>query len=94
MTSIEQYTKIMRDAQVDVARKLGMSLAYADKQSRVLALSALTVQAVLVKTLVDKGVLTGAELLAAINTVRSPSYAPSPIPVEPEPWDTTSVTGV
>jgi hypothetical protein len=94
MASLEQYVKIMRDAQVDVARRLGMDLSYADKQSRVAALSALTVQAVLVKALVDKGVLTNAELQAAINTIRSPAYAPTPIPVEPEPWDITPATGV
>jgi hypothetical protein len=94
VATIAQYTKIMRDTQADIARKLGVDLSSADQQTRAIALSALAVQAMLIKVLVDKGVVSNAELLAASNAVRSANYMPQPEPAEPVLWDTTPVTGV
>lgn len=94
MASIVQYVKIMRDAQWDIAQKLGADLSAADRQTRVEMLSALAVQAVLIEVLVTKGVLTDAELLLAINSARTDtSYSPPTEPVMPVVWDTTMVTG-
>lgn len=84
----------MRDAQWEIARKLGADMSTADRQTRVLMLSSLAVQAVLIKVLVAKGVTTDAELLGALNAARSDtSYLPPVEPVTPEVWDTTPVTG-
>jgi hypothetical protein len=94
MTTISQYVKVMRDAQADAARRLGMDLATTDKAFRIAALSALAVQAVVVKALVDKGVITDTELLTALNAMRASGYRPAEEPVNPAPWDTTPVTGV
>lgn len=94
MASIVQYTKIMRDAQWSIARKLGADPSTSDKQTRVMMISALVVLATLIKLLVDTGKLTDAQLLAAINQVRSDAYQPPEEPSDPSPWDTTPVTGI
>lgn len=95
MTSIVQYVKIMRDAQWDIANKLGSDLSGADKQTRVLLLSNLAIQAVLIKALVDSGVISNAALLAALNAVRTDAYSPGQEPTFPVPWEVSPpVTGV
>ena len=94
MASIVQYVKIMRDAQWELAQKLGADLSAADRQTRVVILSSLAVQAVLIKLLVTKGVVKDSELLAALNATRDDvSYFPPVEPVGPSVWDTTPVTG-
>lgn len=94
MTSVVQYTKIMRDAQWDVAKKLGVDLAYEDKSLRAMLLANLAVTATLIKVLVDTGNITDVQLLSAINVVRSAAYSPGVEPIDPVIWDTTPVTGV
>lgn len=94
MTSVPQYTKVLRDTQADIARRLGVDLAYSDKNSRVAAISAMAVQAILIKALVDKGVFTDTDLLTAVNTLRYSPWKPADEPVIPVPWDITPVTGV
>lgn len=94
MTSIPQYLKVLRDLQDDVSRRFGVNLATSSKDTRVAALSGLSVQSILIKILVDKGVISNAELVSAINAVRSSPWAPPDEPVVPVLWDTTPVTGV
>lgn len=85
MTSIPQYVKIMRDAQWSIASKLGVDISRADKTTRVLMLSTLVVLAVVVKTIVDQGLVTDAQLKATLNTLRQAAYNDEP--PEPTGWD-------
>lgn len=94
MSTIPQYVKIMRDAMADIAQRLGVDLSQEPKATRALALSNLAVQSVLIKALVDKGVITDTELLAAVNAMRSSAWSPGSLPVRPVDWDTTPVTGI
>jgi len=95
MTSIVQYVKVMRDAQWDIANKLGADIASSNKEMRVALLSSLAIQAVLIKALVDKGVITDPELQAALAAVRLNAYNPGQEPPFPVPWVISPpVTGV
>lgn len=78
MATVKAYVAAMRTAQQGVAMKLGSSLA--DKRSQVLVTSVLAVQGVLIKLLVDKGVVTDQELQQALNTAQGDAY-----PDEPDP---------
>ena len=80
MATVKQYVVNMRNAQQTVAMKLGSSLA--DKRSQVLVTSVLAIQAVLIKLLVDKGVVTDAELATALNTALNDTYPDEPDPVQ------------
>lgn len=93
MTTIATYVKTLRDAQFDIARKMGTSLDYLSAEQRVIMLSNLTIQAILIKRLVDKGVITNAELLSLLNAVRAADFPPEPSDSSGT-WDTTPVTGI
>jgi hypothetical protein len=80
MATVKQYVVNMRNAQQAVAIKLGSSLA--DKRSQVLVTSVLAIQAVLIKLLVDKGVVTDQELTTALNTALNDTYPDEPEPVQ------------
>lgn len=93
MATIKQYVKNLRDAQYDVALKFGTDLSMSDAPMRALMLSNLTVTAILMKSLVDKGVITDAELKATLDQVRQAVYNREP--VDATGWDdVTPVTGV
>lgn len=94
MTSVVQYVKIMRDTMWDVSLRFGVDMAYEDKSLRAGLLGVLAVQAVLIKSLVDKGVITDAELLAALNAVRASPWQPGHLPITPVEWETAPVTGM
>lgn len=94
MTTIPQYTTVMRNLQWDICRRLGIDMPSATNTERALAISGLAVQAVLINLLVTKGVITDQELLAAVNAVRSSPWFPPPEPVNPVPWVTDPVTGI
>lgn len=94
MATIPQYTTVMRNAQWDICKRLGMDLQYASNSERALAISNLAVQAVLIDLLVRKGVVTEAELLGAINAVRNSPWQPKPETPDIEDWDTRPVTGL
>lgn len=94
MATIPQYVKVMRDLAWDVGRRLGADLSYEPKPTRTALLSVLAVQAVLIDTLVKKGVITDTDLVQAVNAVRSSPWSPEPEPVSSVPWETTPVTGV
>jgi hypothetical protein len=76
MAGVKAYVIAMRTAQQGVAMKLGSSLG--DKRSQVLVSSVLAVLGVLVKLLVDKGVITDQELQAALNTAQGDAYPDEP----------------
>lgn len=76
MATVKAYVAAMRAAQQGVAVKLGSSLS--DKRTQVMVTSVLAVQAVLVKLLVDKGVVTDQELQAALNTAQADAYPDEP----------------
>lgn len=83
MATVKQYIQSMRSRQDMIARKFGCDISQADKQVRVLNLSVLALIAVVVKALVDKGVITDAELMAVMDAARDDAYQDEP--VEPSP---------
>jgi len=94
MATIPQYTTVMRNLQWDICRRLGVDMTTATSTERALAVSALAVQATLINLLVTKGVVTDAQLLAAVNAVRQSPWLPDQEPVNPVPWATDPVTGL
>lgn len=94
MTGIPQYVRVLRNMQWDICLRFGIDMSTATSTERALALSGLAVQATLIKVLVDKGVITDAELSAAVNAVRSSPWSPGQEPEHPVGWDTTPATGI
>ncbi|HET6214915.1 MAG TPA: hypothetical protein VFE14_18755 [Micromonosporaceae bacterium] len=78
MTTIATYVQQMRDRQAVIARKLGADIGQVDKQTRVQNVATLVLIAAVIKTLVDKGVITDAELLATLNAARDDVYTDEP----------------
>lgn len=79
MATVKQYVSQMFDRQTVIARKLGVDITKSTKADRVLNMSLLALIAVVVKSLVDKGVITDAELIATLNTARDDTYDDEPI---------------
>ena len=78
MASLFQYVDQMRDRQMVISRKLGSDIGRTQKQDRVMNLALLILIAVVVKVLVDKGVITDAELLGELNRARDAAYDDEP----------------
>ena len=76
MATVKQYVVAMRTAQKQVGIKLGSGLS--DKRSQVLVTSVLAILGVLVKLLVDKGVVTDAELQTALDAAMADTYPDEP----------------
>jgi len=93
VASVFQYAKVMRDAQWDIALKLGVDISQADRQTRAVQISGLAVVGALLELLTLKGIVTDLELLQIINSVRNDPFVPPKEPIEPVEWDTTPVTG-
>jgi hypothetical protein len=79
MATVKQYVQQMRDTQDSIAAKYGSDISHADKQTRVLNLSILALLAVLIKTLVDKGVIANADLTATLNAAGVDTYPDEPL---------------
>lgn len=94
MATLPQYLKVLRDTAWDVAMRFGVDLRYEEKATRAAMMGVLATQAVLIDKLVDKGLLTDAELMDAINKVRNSSWQPEPLTVRPVEWDTVPVSGI
>jgi hypothetical protein len=94
MATIPQYITVARNLQWDICQRLGVDMTTATSTERSLAISGLAVQAVLINLLVAKGVITDAELVAAVNAVRNSPWRPAQEPVNPVDWNTTPVTGI
>jgi hypothetical protein len=76
MATVKAYVVAMRTAQKQVGLKLGSGLG--DKRAQVLVTSVLAILGVLIKLLVDKGIVTDAELQAALNAAQADTYADEP----------------
>lgn len=77
--TVKQLIAAMRARQDAIARKFGCDIASASKQWRVLNLSILALLAVLIKTLIDQGVITGAQLMATMDAARDDTYDDEPV---------------
>lgn len=67
MATFRQYATQLFAAQQEIALRLGSNLS--EKNNRILVQSLLATIAILVKAIVDKGLLTDQELIAARNAV-------------------------
>ena len=85
MATVKQYVHELRERAVIIALKRDVDVRGADKQTRVLFLSILTILAVVVKVLVDKGFLTNAELAAGLDAARDDTYDREPTEPPGEP---------
>jgi hypothetical protein len=79
VATVAQYVTQMRNRQDIIARKLGSDIAGADKGTRVVNLAILILLAVVIKVLVDKNLITDAELLAALNQARDDTWPEEPL---------------
>jgi hypothetical protein len=78
VATIVSYVNALRARQDVIARKFGSDIARADKVTRVLNMSLIVLLAVIVKTLVDKGLVTDAELLGTLNEARDDEWPDEP----------------
>lgn len=85
MASVKQYINQLGNRQRGIARKLGADITQRDKADRVANLALLALLAVLIKTLVDAGVVTDAALIATLDAARDDEWPDEPI--EPPPPD-------
>lgn len=86
MTAIGVYVNQLRAKQEVLALKLGAYLPTLPVELRIVLTCSNAAWAALAKLLVDKGVFTDAELLAAINAAGMAAWASeSPTPTGPPP---------
>ncbi len=78
MATVGQYVTQMGNAQIRIARKMGMDLASGGLQDRVPVLVCDVMIGVVLKALVDKGLVTDAELSAALAAVAADNYDQQP----------------
>ena len=84
MTTVKQYVVALRQREEVIARKMGCLTSQEQKGARILNLSLLVLLSVLIKTLVDKGVITDAELVATLQTAADDIW-PDEGPIVPPP---------
>jgi len=83
MATIPVYVQKLFDAQQWIARQMGVDIRVISAEARVIVLSQDLTTAVILKTLVDKGVVTDAELTTTMNAVRNAIYQRQPPEVIP-----------
>ena len=83
MATIKGYVQNLWDAQQFIARQLGADIRVISTEARVIVLSIDLTTAVILKTLVDKGVVTDAELVTTMTAVRNAIYKRQPPEVIP-----------
>lgn len=84
MATVVDYVTAMRQRQLIIGRALGADLTSLDPQIRVLNLSLLALNGAIVKALIDAGVLTAAQLNAALNSARDDAWWSEPTnPADP-----------
>jgi hypothetical protein len=83
MATIKGYVQNLWDAQQWMARQLGSDIRVISAEARVIILAQDLTTAVILKTLVDKGVVTDAELVTTMTAVRNAIYARQPPEVIP-----------
>ncbi len=79
MATLKSYVVAMWERQTVIAEKLGADISRADKQTRVLNMALLVLLATVVKTLVDRGVVTDAGVLTVLNAARDATYDDEPV---------------
>jgi hypothetical protein len=79
MTTLQTYTGWLTQAARAVARKLGISLATSSKETRVVARIMIGMNAAIVKTLVDKGIVTDAEVQTLLSAYAGDTYVAEPV---------------
>lgn len=78
MAAVRVYLTRMREVQRLAGRKMGTDVAVADKATRVAVYSPLAVLAVIVKLLVDRAVITDADLAAAFAAMDGTAWDDEP----------------
>jgi hypothetical protein len=81
VATVKQYVQQLAQRQAVIAGKLGSAIDRADKPTRVQNLALLSLLAVVIKTLVDQGVITDAQLIATLNSARDDPQ--DDVPVDP-----------
>ena len=71
MATVGQYVNQLLTQQRALAKRLGADLGRADKQTRVLNMANLVLAAIIIKVLVDKGVISNADLQAGLATAQA-----------------------
>ena len=84
MATVKQYIVALRQRQDVIAKKLGCVISQEPKGARVINISLLALLSVLIKTLVDKGVITDAELVATLQAAADDVW-PDEGPIVPPP---------
>ena len=83
MPTVKAYVTALSNRQQVIAMKYGADLNRTSKTTRVAIKSVLVLLAIVIKTLVDKGVVTDAELTATLDAARDDAYPDEP--VDPPP---------
>lgn len=91
MTTIGQYGGVLRPAVEKFSASLGVDLAMESQSIRVAVVSVLFIVSVLIKLLVDSGVITDTALLTELDTALAGRYPPEPV-VAPQPAPSVTAT--
>lgn len=78
MATIAQYVQKMRSTHQLVAWKMGTDVSGMQKSTRAAVAAVFVVVAVVVKTMVDKGLITDADLNAQLTALGDDVYADEP----------------
>lgn len=73
-TSVLTYVRQLKVAEYALAKQMGSDLTTSSKELRVALLAATAATAVLAKALVDQGVLTNAQLQAALTAAQAETF--------------------
>lgn len=85
MATAKQYASQVYDGQLAIASKMGVTISAEGKPTRAVVKSSSIVMGVLMKLLVDKGLLTNAELSDAFAFVQADEYLDEPVDAPPPP---------
>lgn len=81
MATVKQYALKLWDIRTTVSRQLGSDIATADAATRAEAMASDVVTATVLKLLVDKGVVTDAQLNAAAAAIMGAAFPQLPVVV-------------
>lgn len=83
MATVKQYSLNLWKVQKVVMKKLGLDVTWGGPADKISAMGSDVMLAVLIKMLVDKGIVTDAELNAAYTAVASATFPPVIWPAPP-----------
>jgi hypothetical protein len=87
VATLKTYARTLWDVQQTVGRALGFDLRRSSLEVRALVISVDAALSLILKILVDKGLLSDIELNAAVQQVRNMSFTPlerQPPPLDPD----------